>query len=93
MFMNPLYLLLYLLVINIISVIVTVYDKYRAVHNQWRVKEATLLLLSFLGGSISMYITMHIIRHKTKKLKFMLGIPLIIVLQFIIFALVTHYVF
>lgn len=39
-----------------------------------------------------MYITMQIIRHKTKKLKFMLGIPLIIVLQFLIFVLVKTYV-
>ncbi|MBQ5347620.1 MAG: DUF1294 domain-containing protein [Ruminococcus sp.] len=91
--MKPLYFfIIYLIIINLISIIVTIYDKYCAVHNKWRVKEFTLLLLSFLGGSISMYITMQIIRHKTKKLKFMLGIPLIIVLQFFMFLLVKTYV-
>lgn len=91
--MNPLlYFLIYLCIISVIAVVITVYDKYRAVRNKWRVKEATLLLVSFLGGSIAMYITMLLIRHKTKKIKFMLGIPLIIILQFIIYALVSYYV-
>ncbi len=91
--MNPYFLfLIYLVIINIIAVIVTVCDKYRAKHNKWRIKESTLLLISALGGSIFMYITMQIIRHKTKKIKFMLGIPLIIILQFLIFYLVKFYV-
>jgi uncharacterized membrane protein YsdA (DUF1294 family) len=34
-----------------------------------------------LGGSVAMFITMQIIRHKTKHVKFMLGIPVIMVLQ------------
>lgn len=67
----------YLVLINLVSAVVTVADKSKAKRGKWRVKERTLLLLSALGGSIGMYLTMHIIRHKTKKLKFMLGIPLI----------------
>ena len=91
--MNPLiFLYVYLVIVNIVSIIITVYDKHCAVKNKWRVKESTLLLFSALGGSVSMYIIMQLIRHKTKKLKFMLGIPLIIVLQFIIYALVNYYV-
>lgn len=46
-----------------------------------RVPEATLLVLSALGGSVAMLLTMLLIRHKTKKAKFMVGIPAIIVLQ------------
>lgn len=46
-----------------------------------RVPEATLLLLSALGGSIAMLLTMLLVRHKTKKAKFMVGIPLILILQ------------
>lgn len=46
-----------------------------------RIPEATLLLISALGGSVAMLLTMLSIRHKTKKAKFMVGIPLIIVLQ------------
>lgn len=71
------WLLIYLSVISLISVIVTVCDKYAARKRKSRVPENTLMLLSVLGGSVFMYLTMHLIRHKTKHLKFMLGIPLI----------------
>lgn len=75
-------LLGYLAIISAISIIVCIYDKFAAKHlTKHRTREASLLLLSALGGSIAMYITMQIIRHKTKHVKFMLGIPLIMVAQ------------
>lgn len=77
-------LIIYLIVINIVSIALTVYDKYCAVKRRWRIKESTLLLLSSIGGSIGMYLTMHIIRHKTRHIKFMLGIPVILIIQVII---------
>ncbi len=79
--MNPNILYGYLGVISVIAVIVTIADKVKAKRGAWRVPENTLLLLSALGGSIAMLVTMLLIRHKTKHLKFMLGIPIIIVLQ------------
>ncbi len=78
------FLLFYLVIINLISMIVTISDKSRSKKNKWRVKEKTLFTLAILGGSVSMYITMRIIRHKTKHLSFMIGIPAIIVLQLIL---------
>lgn len=81
-------LAIYLILINLIAVIVTIYDKLCAVKRRWRVKESTLLLLSALGGSICMYITMLLIRHKTRHIKFMLGIPLILIVQLIIAFLI-----
>ncbi len=75
-------LIAYLLAISIISVVVCIYDKIAAKHNpKHRTREATLLLLSALGGSVAMFVTMQLIRHKTKHVKFMLGIPLIIIVQ------------
>ena len=72
----------YLIVISIISVVVCIYDKFASKHLQkHRTREASLLILSALGGSVAMLLTMLIIRHKTKHVKFMLGIPLIIILQ------------
>ena len=77
-----LFVLVYLLIISVVAFAVTVYDKWAAVKRpQERTRESTLLLLSALGGSIAMLLTMLGIRHKTKHLKFMLGIPLIILLQ------------
>ena len=72
----------YIVLISIISIIVCIYDKIAAKHNpKHRTREATLLLLSAIGGSVAMLITMLLIRHKTKHMKFMIGIPLIILLQ------------
>ena len=73
--------LIYLAAISIFAVIVTAFDKVRASHGGWRVRESSLLLISLLGGSVAMLLTMLLIRHKTRHIKFMLGIPLIIILQ------------
>ena len=86
-------LAIYLILINLITVIVTIYDKLCAVKRRWRVKESTLLLLSALGGSICMYITMLLIRHKTRHIKFMLGIPLISIFQLLIAFLIWRYLY
>lgn len=75
------FIFLYLTVISLISVIVCVADKSRAKKGKWRIKESTLFLLSALGGSAAMYITMRVIHHKTLHKRFMIGIPLIIIIQ------------
>ena len=76
-------LLAYILIISVISVVVCIYDKKISKKNrvELRTPEKTLLLLSALGGSIAMFVTMLLIRHKTKHVKFMLGIPLIMIIQ------------
>ena len=73
---------LYWGVISLISVIVTCYDKIAAKKfPRHRTREKTLFLLSALGGSVAMFLTMQMIHHKTKHLSFMIGIPLIILAQ------------
>ncbi|MBQ7921123.1 MAG: DUF1294 domain-containing protein [Clostridia bacterium] len=74
-------ILLYFFCISLLAVIYTVADKVKAKRGKWRVPEATLFFLAIIGGSAAMYITMLTIRHKTKHLRFMIGIPLIIILQ------------
>ncbi len=72
----------YLALISLVSIIVCIYDKIAAKHNpKHRTRERTLLLLSAIGGSVAMLLCMLLIRHKTKHAKFMVGIPVIIVLQ------------
>ena len=73
--------------------IVCIYDKRVSKKNrvELRTPEKTLLLLSALGGSVAMFITMLIIRHKTKHVKFMLGIPLIMIAQAGIVYLLFHF--
>ncbi len=72
----------YLAVISVVAVVVTCYDKIAATRRpKHRTPEATLLFISAIGGSAAMYITMQVIRHKTKHAKFMIGIPVIMLLQ------------
>lgn len=86
-------LAIYLILINLVSAIVTIYDKRCAVKKRWRVKESTLLLLSFFGGSVGMYITMLLIRHKTRHLKFMLGIPIVLIFQLVTAFVIWRYLY
>ncbi len=76
------YVLYYLGFISLISVIATCYDKFASKKlKKHRTPEAYLLFLSAFGGSAAMFITMLVIRHKTKHKKFMIGIPLILLAQ------------
>ncbi|MBQ5319056.1 MAG: DUF1294 domain-containing protein [Oscillospiraceae bacterium] len=76
----------YILIISLISVIMTIRDKSCAKKGKWRVPEKTLFILSALGGSAAMYITMKTIRHKTQHKRFMIGIPAIMVVQALLIA-------
>lgn len=77
----PYYFYGYLAGINLLAVILTVSDKSRARRGKWRVPERTLLTVAALGGAPLMLIVMLLIRHKTRKAKFMVGIPLLLLLQ------------
>ena len=72
---------IYLLAVNLAAVIFTVSDKVKARKGAWRVPEKTLLGLGFIGGALGEWITMLIIRHKTKHMKFMILLPLFILLH------------
>ncbi len=82
----------YVAVLSLISVIVCTYDKIISKKNkvELRVPEKTLFLLSLLGGSVAMYVCMLLTRHKTKHKRFMIGIPLIIVLQIVLIYVVIY---
>ena len=75
---------IYLLVINVLGFAIMLYDKYLAKNNLWRIPEATLMGIAAIGGSVGCLCGMYIVRHKTRHLKFTLGIPAILVVQLII---------
>ena len=74
-------ILLYLLIINAAGFLVMTADKLYAKKNMWRIPERTLLGVAVIGGSIGVWAGMYAVRHKTKHLKFVIGVPAILILQ------------
>ena len=74
-------IMIYIAAVNIFAAAITVHDKNAARRHRWRVPESTLLLTAALSGCVVMYATMHLIHHKTKHPKFMIGIPLIFIAE------------
>ena len=68
--------LAYLAVINIITFGLYGLDKYRAMNNMWRIPGKTLLGAAAIGGAYGAYLGMRIFHHKTKHLKFQIGVPI-----------------
>ena len=83
----------YIALVSLCSIVVCVRDKRVSKKNdvKLRIPEKSLFIWSILGGSLAMFITMKLIRHKTKHIKFMLGIPLIIVAQAVIVFLLFYF--
>lgn len=79
-------LILYLIIINVITFVIFGVDKYKAIRQEWRIRESTLLGLALIGGSIGGWIAMYIFHHKTKKVKFFVGIPVILAIQIVVFS-------
>lgn len=75
------YLFLYLITVNALSCILMHIDKKKAQKNRWRIPEATLMLFAAVGGSMGSLVGMYTARHKTKHLKFTLGVPVILAVQ------------
>jgi len=72
---------IYLLEINAVAAILCGLDKRRARRKLWRVPESTLLLCAALGGSAGLLLTMLLLWHKVQRPRFILGVPLILLLQ------------
>ena len=78
------FLLLYLLIINALSFVLMLADKIKAKKNKWRIPEARLMTVAALGGSVGALLGMYTFRHKTRHLKFTMGIPVILALQILL---------
>lgn len=72
---------LYVLIVNLVSFLFFEWDKSKAEKGSFRISERTLMSLAILGGSIGALAGMYTFRHKTRKLKFRIGIPVILILQ------------
>lgn len=73
------YIIIYLVIINLIGFLAMGIDKYKAKKNYWRIPEGTLMMLAVLGGGIGTISGIYVFRHKTKKMKFTVGMPTILI--------------
>lgn len=64
-------------------------DKAKAEQGQWRIKESTLLMLAFLGGTIGAYAGRAAFRHKTRKQPFSMNLHFIAGVQLVMLAIVA----
>lgn len=74
-------ILIYLLIVNAAGFIIMTADKLFAKKRMWRIPERTLIGMAAIGGSIGVWAAMYTVRHKTKHLKFVIGVPVILALQ------------
>ena len=82
-------LLVYLFIVNALGFVLMLADKHKAKKNLWRIPEATLMWVAAIGGSLGSLMGMQLVRHKTRHLKFTLGIPVILALQIVGFILLV----
>ena len=80
-------ILSYLVVINVVTFFIYGIDKWKAIHDKWRISETSLLVWAIIGGSIGAWIGMDVWHHKTNHKKFTYGIPLVLIAQIAIVVL------
>lgn len=68
-------LLIYFILINVTGAVMMMADKYRSVKGQWRIRENKLMVTAFAGAAFGMFLVSVMIRHKTKKPIFRIGLP------------------
>ena len=86
-------LLIYLVAVNIFTLLLMWWDKRKAKKKEWRIAEATLLLLSFIGGALGLFVGMFKFRHKTLKRSFravaIIGLIVSLLIYWIAFRILT----
>ena len=76
--------LLYLIIVNAAAFLLMLADKQKAKRGLWRIPESTLMGVAIIGGSVGALAGMYTFRHKTRHLKFVLGVPLIFAIQILL---------
>ncbi len=71
----------YLVLVNLAAFAMFGIDKRKAIKDQWRIPEKTLLLIVLIGGSVGAFVGMQVFHHKTKHWKFILGVPACMILH------------
>ena len=70
------FIFIYLAMINAYGLIICLIDKILAMRHKWRISERHLIVVAVIGGAVGIFIGMKLFRHKTKKPKFYITVPL-----------------
>lgn len=81
------YIFIGILYINLLTFIMFGIDKKRAVRDAWRIRESTLLILSLIGGSVGALVGMTVFRHKIRKMKFVMLVPVFFAMHLVLLLL------
>ena len=76
-------IIIYFISINIFGFFIMWLDKQKAKKGRWRIPEKTLFIITALGGGIGTIAGMYTFRHKTQKVAFVIGFPVITILEII----------
>jgi uncharacterized membrane protein YsdA (DUF1294 family) len=77
-------IVIYLIGVNLFTVLLMRIDKQKAIKQQFRIPERTFWALSILGGALGTYIGMKWFRHKTKHASFVIGMPVLIIFHLVL---------
>lgn len=77
-------IVIYLILINLITFLAMYIDKRKAKKGKRRIPEKTLFVLVGLGGGIGGILAMYLFRHKTKKTRFVIGFPAILIFEVLV---------
>ncbi len=82
--------MLYFMIINLVGFVMMCVDKQLAIHHKNRVPERVLFLIAIIGGSFGSILGMYAFRHKTKHVFFVIGMPVILIIQLVLVYFVIH---
>ena len=82
--------IVWLIIINLLTFMLFVVDKERAVRHKYRISVFTLLTLAFMGGSAGALLAMSLVRHKTKKKIFTVGIRLMLAMHVVLLGIYLY---
>ena len=87
-------IIIYFIVMNLLGFLMMYLDKKKAIKGKWRISEKSLFVVTLLGGGIGTNVGMNMFRHKTKKMRFSIGFPTILIVEIalIIYLIIKIYV-
>lgn len=83
-------IIIYYSAINLLAALIAILDKNKAKKGKWRISEASLMTIAFLGGAAGEFFTMKQIHHKTRHAKFMVGLPIAVFIHTVIIILIFY---